>query len=120
MEDYAPTAIVINDTLYFLASLHVQSSIYMSADPLSGHWEIAREKLESPMWDPAFFLDNNNRPYVNWLFQYYPIYGIEQGTIYSVTKYGDFPCIIPQQKINDFEEIFPGWMLSGNIPGKFG
>lgn len=253
MEDYAPTAIAIGDTLYFLASSHVQSDIYKSADPAGGHWEIARKKLEVAMWDPAFFLDDDNRLYVYWgCSNVTPIYGVEldynnnfdfigepvelihqnpaehgwevpgdyntlkdrtpwiegawmnkrngkyylqyagpgtefksysdgvyvsenplgpfelqphnpfaykpegftagaghgstfedrygnfwhigtisisvkhmferrlglfpvffddQGTMYSVTKYGDFPVIIPERKINNFEDIFPGWML---------
>jgi hypothetical protein len=28
-----------------------------------------------------------------------------------MTKYGDYPLIMPQKKIAYFEEIFPGWML---------
>ncbi|MEZ5106020.1 MAG: family 43 glycosylhydrolase [Draconibacterium sp.] len=252
VEEYAPTAITINDTLYFLASSTEQSNIYKSADPLSGHWVIAREKLDTPVWDPAFFLDDDNRLYLYWgcsninplygveldynnnfsfigqpvelkypnpaelgwevpgdyntmtqspwiegawlnkhngkyYLQYagpgtefksysdavyvsenplgpyelqqhnpfaykpegfasgaghgstfadqygnfwhigtitisqkhmferrlglYPAFFDEQGTLYSITKYGDYPLVIPQKKISGFDEIFPGWML---------
>ena len=45
-EEYAPTAIAIQDTVYFLASSRVKSTIYKSANPLSGHWEIARRPSE--------------------------------------------------------------------------
>lgn len=253
IEEYAPTAIAIKDTLYFLASSAEQSTIYKSTDPLSGRWSVARENLEIPVWDPAFFLDDDNRLYLYWgCSNVNPIYGVEvdyrnnfsfigkptelihanpnqygwevpgdyntlleqrpwiegawmnqyngkyylqysgpgtefksyadgvytsenpfgpfhiqphnpfayktegfaagaghgstfadkygnywhigtitisqkhiferrlglyptffdkQGLLYSVTKYGDYPLIMPQKKISDFEEIFPGWML---------
>jgi xylan 1,4-beta-xylosidase len=253
IEEYAPTAVAIKDTLYFLASSNEKSTIYKSTDPLSGRWNIAVEKLEVPVWDPAFFLDDDNRLYLYWgCSNVNPIYGVEvdyrnnfafigkptalihanpdmngwevpgdfntltgqkpwiegawmnkynrkyylqyagpgtefksytdgiytsenplgpfhiqphnplaykpegfadgaghgstfadkygnywhigtitisqkhiferrlgfyptfidnDGSLYSITKYGDYPLIIPQKKISDFEEIFPGWML---------
>ncbi len=252
VEEYAPTAIEVNDTLYFLASSTEQSNIYKSVDPLSGHWSMAREKLDTPVWDPAFFLDEDNRLYLYWgCSNANPLYGVEldfnknfsfigkpvelkfpnpeqlgwevpgdyntlyqspwiegawmnkynnkyylqyagpgtefksysdgvyvsdnplgsfelqqhnpfaykpegfaagaghgstftdqygnywhigtitisqkhnferrlglypalfdeQGTMYSMTKYGDYPMIMPQKKISRFEDIFPGWML---------
>jgi len=252
-EEYAPTAIAIEDTLYFLASSNELSTIYKSVDPLSGKWSVALEKLEKPVWDPAFFLDDDNRLYLYWgCSDVNPIYGVEldfknnfsfigeqkeliypnpdefgwevpgdqntlnkqspwlegvwmnkhngkyylqysgpgteyksyadgvytsenplgpfivqplnpfaykpegfaagaghgssfadkygnfwhigtitisqkqiferrlglypaffdeQGSLYSITKYGDYPLIMPQKKITDFDEIFPGWML---------
>jgi hypothetical protein len=77
-EEYAPTAIAIEDKLYFLASSTEKSTIYTSADPLSGQWTIAREELEIPVWDPAFFLDSDNRLYLYWgCSNEAPIYGVE-------------------------------------------
>jgi hypothetical protein len=77
-EEYAPTAIAIEDKLYFLASSTEKSTIYTTADPLSGQWTIAREELEIPVWDPAFFLDTDNRLYLYWgCSNEAPIYGVE-------------------------------------------
>lgn len=77
-EDYAPTAIVLEDTVYFMASSHEKNVIYKSADPLSGKWQIALDSLETPTWDPAFFLDDNNRLYLYWgCSNENPIYGVE-------------------------------------------
>ena len=65
-EEYAPTAIEINDTLYFLASSQTKSTIYKSGDPLSGKWQIAKDSLDVAVWDPAFFLDDDQRLYLYW------------------------------------------------------
>ena len=46
LEDYAPTAVVFNDTLYFMASQGKSSlTIYKTADPKSGRWQIANRKF---------------------------------------------------------------------------
>jgi xylan 1,4-beta-xylosidase len=36
VEEYAPTAVVLNDTIYFMGSSTEKSSIYKSTDPLNG------------------------------------------------------------------------------------
>ena len=78
VEEYAPTVIVINDIFYFLASSGIKSTIYKSTDPKSGNWEIAKDSLAFPVWDPAFFLDDDNRLYLYWgCSNINPIYGIE-------------------------------------------
>lgn len=78
VEEYAPTAIALGDTVYFLASSGEKSTIYKTADPLGGKWSVAREELETPVWDPAFFLDDDNRLYLYWgCSNVNPIYGIE-------------------------------------------
>lgn len=78
VEEYAPTAIGIGDTLYFLASSNELSTIYKTADPLSGKWSLAREVLDMPVWDPAFFMDDDNRLYLYWgCSDVNPIYGVE-------------------------------------------
>jgi hypothetical protein len=40
-----------------------------------------------------------------------PAFFDNNGNLYSTTKFGDYPYIIPQKKIKSFEDIFPGWML---------
>lgn len=78
VEEYAPTAIGIGDTLYFLASSNELSTIYKTADPISGKWSVAREVLDMPVWDPAFFMDDDNRLYLYWgCSDVNPIYGVE-------------------------------------------
>jgi xylan 1,4-beta-xylosidase len=78
LEDYAPTAVVMNDTLYFMASAGSPIKIYKTADPKSGKWQIATLSFPIGMIDPDLFVDDDGR-----LFFYYgcsninPIYGVE-------------------------------------------
>lgn len=77
-EEYAPTALALKDTLYFLASSTEKSTIYKTADPLTGKWSVAKEELDMPVWDPAFFLDDDHRLYLFWgCSNQTPIYGVE-------------------------------------------
>jgi hypothetical protein len=81
LEDYAPTAVVMNDTLYFIASAGAPLKIYKTADPRSGKWQIANSSFPIGMIDPDLFVDGDGR-----LFFYYgcsninPIYGVELDT----------------------------------------
>ncbi len=78
VEEYAPTVVALGDTLYFLASSTEKSTIYKSTDPLNGKWIVAVEALEIPVWDPAFFLDDDNRLYLYWgCSNQTPLYGVE-------------------------------------------
>jgi xylan 1,4-beta-xylosidase len=78
IEEYAPTAISIEDTIYFLASSGEKSTIYKSTDPLSGIWDVAKDSIDFPVWDPAFFLDDDNRLYLYWgCSNQAPIYGVQ-------------------------------------------
>ncbi|MBN1181652.1 MAG: family 43 glycosylhydrolase [Bacteroidales bacterium] len=77
-EDYAPTAIAIQDTIYFMASSEKRNTIYKSADPLSGKWQIAKDSFDFPVWDPAFFMDDDQRLYFYWgCHPAIPIRGVE-------------------------------------------
>jgi xylan 1,4-beta-xylosidase len=77
VEDYAPTAVVIGDIVYFMASSTEIRPIYKSADPASGRWQIARDTFPFPVWDPALFLDGDHL-YLYWgCSNVNPIYGIE-------------------------------------------
>ncbi len=76
-EDYAPTAVTIGDTVYFLASSG-HGNIYKSDDPRSGQWTVAKRSFEIPQTDPAFFLDDDGRLYFYWgCSDKTPIYGVE-------------------------------------------
>jgi len=79
-EEYAPCAIVLNDTVYFLASSRKKSAIYKSSDPKSGKWEVVRDEINEPVWDPSFYLDEDGRLYLYWGCsnnEPKPIYGVE-------------------------------------------
>jgi xylan 1,4-beta-xylosidase len=78
VEEYAPTAVVLNDTIFFMGSSTEKSTIYKSTDPLSGNWQVAVDELEIPVWDPAFLLDDDNRLYLYWgCSNERPLYGVE-------------------------------------------
>ncbi|MBN2275833.1 MAG: family 43 glycosylhydrolase [Bacteroidales bacterium] len=109
VEEYAPTVIAISDTLYFLASSGEKSTVYKTADPLSGKWSVAREELEMPVWDPAFFLDDDNRLYLYWgCSNVNPIYGIE-------LDYGNNFAFIgkPKELIKANPDLY-GWEVPGD------
>lgn len=78
IEDYAPSAIVLGDTIYYIASSNEKTPVYKSTDPLKGKWELALDELEIPVWDPAFFLDDDNRLYLYWgCSNQNPLFGVE-------------------------------------------
>src|SRR5215216_2080357 len=66
LEDYAPTAVVMNDTLYFMASAGAPVKIYKTVNPKSGKWQIANASFPIGMIDPDLYVDNDGR-----LFFYY-------------------------------------------------
>ena len=61
LEDYAPTAIVRNDALYFMALNH---KIYKSEQPLSGKWQVVKDSMDINAIDPCLFLDDDGRLYL--------------------------------------------------------
>jgi xylan 1,4-beta-xylosidase len=81
LEDYAPTAVVMKDTLYFMASRGAPLTIFKTADPKSGNWQIANPAFPIGMIDPDLYVDDDGR-----LFFYYgcsninPLYGVELDT----------------------------------------
>lgn len=64
-EAYAPTAVVIDDTVYMAVSSKTNSAVYQTTDPESGKW-IHLHSLPHPVEDPAFYLDDDNRLYLYW------------------------------------------------------
>jgi hypothetical protein len=81
LEDYAPAAVVMKDTLYFMASANAPLKIYKTADPKSGNWKIANPAFPIGMIDPDLFVDDDGR-----LYFYYgcsnvnPLYAVELDT----------------------------------------
>ena len=79
-EDYAPTAVAVNDTVYFMAYSANKnfSGIYRSKDPLKGEWQLIKERFPYPVWDPDLFLDDDGRLYLFYgLSNLTPIRGVE-------------------------------------------
>jgi xylan 1,4-beta-xylosidase len=60
IENYAPTAVVINNSLYWLAN--GTSALYRTDDPISGKWEIANSSFPG-VGDPDLFVDSDGRVY---------------------------------------------------------
>lgn len=81
LEDYAPAAVVMKDTLYFMASANAPLKIYKTADPKSGTWKVANANFPIGMTDPDLFVDDDGR-----LYFYYgcsntnPLYAVELDT----------------------------------------
>jgi xylan 1,4-beta-xylosidase len=61
LENYAPTAVVIGDWLYFLASQ--SNTIFRSNDPVSGKWEVYNSSFPLSIVDPAIFANTDGRIY---------------------------------------------------------
>ena len=61
IENYAPTAVAINGSLYYLAN--ETSALYRTDDPISGKWEIANPSFPV-VGDPAFFVDTDGSVYL--------------------------------------------------------
>ena len=108
LEDYAPTAVVMNDTLYFMASASPMVKIFKTADPKSGKWEIANPTFPIGMIDPDLFLDDDGR-----LYFYYgcsnvnPIQAVELNTK-TLNPIGKPVAVIQSDKKNY------GWERSGD------
>ena len=66
VEDYAPTAVVIDDEIYFMASGRSSRRIYKTADPQSGKWELFNGEFPFTTTDPMIFLDDDGRVYFYW------------------------------------------------------
>lgn len=65
VEDYAPTAIVLRDTIFMAISSKHNKKVYKSADPKSGKW-LAVDDLDFPVEDPCFYQDTNEKLYLYW------------------------------------------------------
>lgn len=64
IENYAPTAAVIGDKLYFFAS--GADRFFASSDPESGIWQAEEIKTDIRQTDPDIFVDDDGSVYVYW------------------------------------------------------
>jgi hypothetical protein len=109
IEDYAPTAVALNDTLYFLASSSDFSSIYKSGDPLAAKWSIASPKLPMRVWDPNLFVDDDKRLYLYWgCSDVNPTVGVE------LDYKNNFAVIGTQKNLITANPSAHGWEVMGD------
>jgi beta-xylosidase len=109
LEDYAPTAVVMNDTLYFMASKTTPPlTIFKTANPKTGKWQVANPAFPILMIDPDLFVDDDGR-----LFFYYgcsnvnPLYAVEL----DAKTFN--PIGQPQAMLNSNKKIY-GWERKGD------
>lgn len=65
VEDYAPTAMALGDTLYFMAS-GGNPRIYKTTDPDRDAWVQVDTKFKYGNTDPAFYKDDDGRVFLYW------------------------------------------------------
>jgi hypothetical protein len=106
IEDYAPDAIAINDTVWFAASSAERKPFYYTTDPFSDSWKPANDTLPFAVWDPHFFADDDGQRYLYWgCSNVLPIYGVRLNSgMQAVTE--------PRILIEHNADIY-GWEVPG-------
>lgn len=105
VEEYAPTAVIIDDTVYFMTK---NQKIYTSSNPLSGKWQIANDSLHVRAFDPTLFLDDDGKLYLyHGLSARTPIKGVELDRT-TLQPVGEEVELLTSNK-----EIY-GWERSGD------
>ncbi len=106
IEDYAPDAIVINDTVWFAASSAERKPFYYTTDPFSDNWRPAGDTLPFAVWDPHFFRDDDGNNYLYWgCSDRMPIYGVKLNHLMqAITE--------PEVLIEHNADIY-GWEVPG-------
>jgi xylan 1,4-beta-xylosidase len=61
LENYAPTAIILGDWVYFFCSN--SNTIYRSNNPIGGKWEVFNNSFPISTTDPALFVDSDGKVY---------------------------------------------------------
>lgn len=105
IEEYAPTAVVMDNAVYFMT---INRKIYKSSNPLSGKWQIVNDSLHVKAYDPALFLDDNGKLYLyHGLSPRNPLYGVEldRNTLQPVGEESEL--------LNTHTDIY-GWERSGD------
>lgn len=96
-EDYAPTAVVMGNEVYFMA---MDKRIYRSTDPSAGIWDVVKENMpiDNP-GDPCLFLDEDGRLYLySGLSARLPTYGVEVDTNTWELKGEQVECILSDKE----------------------
>ena len=96
----APAAFVSGDTLFYTGSTYRGLPVWYSTDPKSGRFKRKIESVSLPFWDPAFFLDDDQR-----LYMYYgssnefPLKAVElnRSNFYPKSKITDVMMLQPNE-----------------------
>ncbi|KAA6301918.1 MAG: hypothetical protein EZS26_001921 [Candidatus Ordinivivax streblomastigis] len=111
IENYAPTILVIEDTLYYMGSWE-PDKIYKTTNPDKDNWELIDSKFHYPAagtQDPAFFRDDNGRVYAYWgCSDVDPIFGVE------VDPKNGFKVISEVVALIQHHSDQYGWEVSGH------
>jgi xylan 1,4-beta-xylosidase len=106
IEDYAPDAITINDTTYYIASSEQRKPIYYTTDPFQDNWKPKSDTLPFAVWDPHFFKDDDNKIYLYWgCSNSLPMYGVRLNTKLQ-------PLTEPEVFIKHNPDLY-GWEVPG-------
>ncbi len=108
LEDYAPTSVVMNDTLYFMASASPTVKIFKTADPKSGKWKLANAAFPIGMIDPDLFVDDDGR-----LYFYYGCSNVNPIQVVELDTKTLNPIGKPVAVINSDKKNY-GWERSGD------
>jgi xylan 1,4-beta-xylosidase len=111
LEDYAPTAVVWNDTIYFMASSD-KPVIYKTGDPKSGKWEIVNPAFPIGMIDPCLFFDDDGR-----LYFYYGCSNVNPIDAVELDPKTFNPKGKPKALFNSHKDIY-GWERWGDYNEK--
>jgi len=108
IEDYAPDAIAINDTIYYTASATERKPFYYTTDPFRDNWKPMNDTLPFAVWDPNFFRDDDGQRYLYWgCSNFLPIYGVRLNSkMQAITE--------PEVFIKHNHEIY-GWEVPGEL-----
>ena len=109
IEDYAPTAVEMNGELYFMASKNDPPlTIYKTADPKSGKWQVVNAAFPIGMTDPDLFVDDDGR-----LYFYYGCSNVNPIQVVELDNKTLNPIGKPVAVINSDKKNY-GWERSGD------
>jgi xylan 1,4-beta-xylosidase len=109
LEDYAPTVVEMKGELYFMASKNDPPlTIYKTANPKSGKWEVANAAFPIGMTDPDLFVDDDGR-----LYFYYCCSNVNPIQVVELDTKTRNPIGKPVAVINSDKKNY-GWERSGN------
>ncbi|MDR0864403.1 MAG: family 43 glycosylhydrolase, partial [Candidatus Symbiothrix sp.] len=105
IENYAPSILVRNDSLYYIAS---GTKIYRTAHPDKDDWEQIDTKFTLNVTDPAFFQDEDGKVYLYWgCSDKDPIMGVEVNPLNGFAPIGE-----PLTLITHHQDKY-GWEVQG-------
>ncbi len=109
VEEYAPTALVIDNELYYMTSEAGRGKIFKTADPKSGKWQIVNDNFRLGVSDPMLFLDDDGRVFYYWgCSNKDPIWAIELDRNDRFNPIGE-RVVCVQAKMNEY-----GWEKPGD------